>query len=248
MKKLRRVSFVAIVVSVYVSACSTGAPDTGPLAPAHDFIPVEHPQKQDSREYKTQVNRQKVKHPHDPLYEGLNPVNAFGARVAFNGFPVSTAIGNTFQVFWEHDFAGQDAGIFSAGIHAGLLPISVYNETGIVPYPNDTNFTGGVSVRYQFRYLYNQLIVPTLGAELDYYAIKTNYNGDQWVNGINPGVTAGLMLNLSFFDTDTAVVSYRENSLVRSYFTFDVRSVRFQNDAFYLDGFFWMFGLRLEYN
>jgi hypothetical protein len=185
--------------------------------------------------------------PTHPYYQSLNPRWALGLRVAIQKFPVPGALGSTFQLYGEYILPFQQIGVFSIGPHVGSFPLYA-PETGI-PYPVYENAVAGAALRYQLKVTTNQWVVPTMAIEWEYYRIRqNNVAGDNsQLTGSDFGLSAGLMLNLSIFDSVTARDGYQSLGLLRSYLTMELRSANINNALFSLSGNYWLFGLRMEF-
>ncbi len=183
--------------------------------------------------------------PGEPQYQKIRPSWAFGFKFGLNRFPIETAIGTKFSFFAEYILPFQNMGLFSIGPQFGLLPIEVANAG--VPTGNYENISGGAILRYQLKVVENQWLVPTAALEWEYYRIKeSDFNSTQLM-GSDFGLSAGLMLNLGVFDSETARDGFQSIGLLRSYATVEIRTTNISNELFNLSGNYWLFGLRLEF-
>ncbi len=181
--------------------------------------------------------------PHFPSYRRLPSKMAFGLRAAIYGVPYTAALGSVYQLFAEYILPWQKLGSWSIGMHVGSFPI--YAPGTGIPNRQYENGIAGALIRYQFRYSAQQLVVPTGAVEWEYYHIKSSPTNDQ-VNGNDFGISGGLMLNLSFIDSQSWFEAYKSIGLVRSYFTAEVRTCAIDNATFTLSGLYWLWGVRLE--
>ena len=179
----------------------------------------------------------------NPHYRRLPSRMAFGFRCAIYGIPYHDALGSTYQLFGEYVLPWQTLGSFSLGMHVGSFPL--YAPQAGIPNRQFENAIAGAIFRYQFRYAYQQLIVPTGALEWEYYRIQKSAAGS--ISGSDFGLSAGLMLNLGFIDRETEFNAYESIGLVRSYFTSEVRTANLKNDVFVLNGLYWLWGIRLEF-
>lgn len=183
--------------------------------------------------------------PDVPVYDRTKPKWALGLRAAVHKFPVEGALGSAFQIYGEYILPFQAVGVFSLGPHIGIFPLYA-PETGI-PYPEYENAIAGAAFRYQLKLVEGQWLVPTFAVEWEYYRIRETTLNQNQLTGSSFGLSGGLMLNLSFIDRETARDAYQSLGLVRSYFTFELRSANIDNELFTLTGNYWLFGLRMEF-
>jgi len=183
--------------------------------------------------------------PNHPYFQSIKPEWALGFRAAFHQFPVSGALGTTFQVYGEYLLPFQNIGVFSIGPHFGSFPLYA-PETGI-PYPTYENAIAGAELRYQLYFMTEQWVVPTMALEWEYYRIKASDVGNDQLTGYDFGVSAGIMINLGVIDSVTERDAYQSLGMVRSYLTIELRSSNINNSLFSLSGNYWLFGLRMEF-
>jgi len=187
-----------------------------------------------------------------PYFQKIVPSWAAGFRVAFNSVPVKTAIGSIEELYLEKLLHFQVLGVFSAGAHIGLAPLTLGRYD---------NWKYGVEIRYQLRFVENQIVVPTASVFYDTYRFKAFDNSVDAQSTL--GIMFGAMLNLGFFDRDTARESYQTLNLVRSYLTMEVTPIGFHfngvdlsgnpisgsswYDGTNVSGTIWYWGIRLEF-
>ena len=172
---------------------------------------------------------------------------AVGFRVALNSVPFSSAVGDSYQFFGEWVIPYQQMGIFSLGGHLGAFPINTQNTTGsYIPYPNFESAMGGFQFRYQLKFFKQQLFIPTVSGEWDFYRFVI---GSDRAAAVGPtlGANIGFMINLGWLDRRTAMEDYQAASLTRTYFTFEVHPLQIANYNLNLSGNLFYFGVRFEF-
>ncbi len=174
---------------------------------------------------------QKDYDPNTPYYQILPPGWAFGARAIVSGIT-----NGGYSLLAEKLLGYQKLGIFSLGIHLGIVPTAL-NRLENMNY-------GGV-LRYQLHVIKNQVIVPTAAIIYDGYRLKDPGNNVQSFS--TTGVLLGAFLNLGFFDSETARQGHDSMGLLRSYLTFEMRpSFNVSNSALTINKTLYYAGLRLE--
>ena len=178
-------------------------------------------------------------------YAKANPHWAFGLRTAFLKFPTSSAVGSSYELFGEYILPWQKFGVFSFGPYYGFFPI--YFPEANVPFPRWSNLTAGGTVRYQLKLFTNQILVPTIGFDFNYFRVAAV--DDSFYTGTDSGLRAGVLINLGWIDEMTAKDAYTNIGLCRSYITAEIRTTNMSmnNNLVTLSGNFWYWGLRLEF-
>jgi hypothetical protein len=182
--------------------------------------------------------------PNTPYYQVVPTSWSAGFRAAFNQFPFQSSMGTVEELFFEKHLLFQKVGVLSAGVHAGLAPMEVSKYS---------NFKFGGLIRYQLQFIKNQIIVPTVAAVYDVFRLKAKDSTVQ--NYGNFGFMFGGMLNLGFFDRETARDGHQSIGLNRTYLTVDYRPLslsglvyeRKNGDAAGPEGALWYFGIRMEF-
>ena len=181
--------------------------------------------------------------PDAPYYHKLPSKWAFGFRIALYGFPVSSALGTSIQLYGEYSLPWQKLGIWSIGPHIGSFPLYAPNTP--IPYPEYENALMGLALRYQFKYFPNQLLVPTAAIEWEFYRVQVTDTTP--VTGADLGFSLGMMINLGFLDEGTARNAFDTLGLLRTYLTLELRSANISNSVFSLTGSYWFTGVRFEF-
>lgn len=172
--------------------------------------------------------------PNTPYYQILPPGWAFGTRVSFKSATFPAGI---FELFAEKLLHYQKLGVFSVGVHLATAPLG---------WSRYENLKYGALIRYQLHFMKNQIIVPTLAFVYDSFRLKDNNNAFQ--TSSSSGIMFGGMLNLGFFDSETARQGHESMGLLRSYLTLELRpSVSiFPGQQIALSGNIIYAGIRLE--
>ena len=173
--------------------------------------------------------------PNTPYYQIMPPSMAFGFRAAVINFPTTKALGSVYELYGEKLFHFQKIGILSGGLHLGTAPFSGTHYENIK--------YGGV-LRYQLHVMSNQIIVPTAALVYDGFRLKNGANAS--VSFSSAGIMLGALLNLGFFDSETARQGHESLGLLRSYLSFEMRPLSVSNSAISVSGSLWYMGIRLE--
>ena len=164
-------------------------------------------------------------HPIVPLQAGANPATAFLLSLEY-------------APAWF-----QKLGVLSIGPLIEYLSIVGFNPSilagNVFPL-----FMAGAQVRYQLRYLDQQLFVPIVGYSYEYFSYKfaSGPQGQFWVKG----PSGGLMIFLNALDEDSALQFYRLTGIQRSYVVFNYRALHGTDGTVSLTGGSFYVGLRLE--
>jgi hypothetical protein len=102
----------------------------------------------------------------------------------------------------------------------------------------------GGEIRYQARWMAQQLLVPMGGYQVESIRYRLHGIGDG--NLLVHGPFAGLMLNLSRLEPSALVDGYRTSGIRRTYLLSEVRLLQGKNETFRFDGRSFFFGLRFE--
>ncbi len=184
-----------------------------------------------------------------PYYLQLVPELAAGLRVSLPAVPIKSAIGGIHELYVEKLLHFQKAGVFSLGIHLGVAPLTVGRFD---------NLKYGATLRYQLHFVKNQILVPTTALVYDSFRLK---NAGNTVNTYSsPGIMFGALLNLGFFDRETARDGHQSLGIVRSYLSLEARPINMSSftyattgtgsgmvDSHGTSGMIWYWGLRLEF-
>ena len=190
---------------------------------------------------------------YDPDYHAFQVAPSrwsIGFRGAVSGFPISSAAGSSYQIYVDWILPFQKSGLFSLGLQYGSFPVSstATNASGnSIPYPNYLSQMGGVQFRYQLRYWTNQLIVPVVGIDLDYYDLVIGGGIEDRATGITVGANFGLMINLGAIDVDTARDAYQTIQMTRTYLTLELHPTSISATNVSYSGTLFYMGLRLEF-
>ena len=90
----------------------------------------------------------------------------------------------------------------------------------------------------------NQIVVPTAALVYDGFRLKDPSNVTQSINSF--GFMIGGLLNLGFFDSETARQGHESLGLLRTYLSFEMRPLSISNVALSASGSLWYMGLRME--
>jgi hypothetical protein len=177
---------------------------------------------------------------------------AFGSRVSIDGIPVGGTEGSSYQIFGEWIFPKQKNGLFSLGGHIGLTPLNLHDGSTA----DNSNFMAGIQTRYQFVVHKNQLFVPIIGMDIDYYNFHFstttadglgNITTTKGLSGIMTGFSAGIMLNLGAIDRSTARDSYLDLGVIRTYLTLEIEPIRAIGSSIDIISNLFYMGLRFEF-
>jgi hypothetical protein len=168
--------------------------------------------------------------PNTPYYQIMPPSWAFGLR-ATNAPPL-----RVFEIFGEKLLHYQKLGVFSLGASLGTAPTSLGQYE---------NLKYSLFLRYQLHFMKNQILVPTVAFAYEGFRLKDPGNNVQSASSV--GVIFGAMLNLGFFDSETARHGHESMGLLRSYLTAEYRpQFSISNSALALTANLLYLGLRLE--
>jgi hypothetical protein len=164
----------------------------------------------------------------------------FGGRGLVPGQPTSTAVGFTFEAEYLLPLLRR-YGAIGIGPTAGLYPLNDYQDTGNGRFPAWT--LGGLAT-YQARFGEAQVVVPTVGYELEdlHYAYGELPAGNVLVQG--PRV--GLELFLNALDFQRAADFHELTGISRTYIVLEGRALRGGDDFVRVSGMSWYAGLRFE--
>ena len=188
---------------------------------------------------------------HPTRYELTSPHSAFGFRAAANGFPMSSAIGNSYQFFGEWIAPDCSKGLFSLGLHFGLMSLASTVSSSV----DSIGTLGGLQLRYQFVITNRQLLVPTVSVDADRYDLKLGAGQTDSIgnvatgtlSGYTVGLSAGVMINIGAIDRETAKDAYANLGITRTYLTLEVHSLDISNSGISLSGNLFYTGLRFEF-
>ncbi len=136
----------------------------------------------------------------------------------------------------------ENMGVFSVGLTANLYPLTP--PAALRPIRSYSYSVGGL-LRYQLRFVANQILVPMGGAEIAYLRYEIPATGSGQMAVITP--FAGLMFFLNRLDPNAAGGMYSTRGVLRSYLVGDVRLITGQNShASQINGTAVTVGLRLE--
>ena len=188
--------------------------------------------------------------PRVPLYKQLRPrwgVEASTSMNAFGGNP-STPYGPTSKIWavsLQLDYQPawiQRFGVLSFGPSANVYPV--------LPPTDLTNgrfsiWSLGAQIRYQARYVREQILVPTVGYDIQSmsYGLNANKNGRTTIQGS----FYGLMLLLNPLDPISAADFYGNYKIMRTYLVGEVRTLSSSDPVIAFSQPSAYFGLRLEY-
>ena len=178
-----------------------------------------------------------------PVYTLAPSRYAAGIKIAIHGFPYSSALGDIYELYGDWILPYQKAGVISFGGDLGIF--AMRELLTAFPYPNYLNSIIGGHARYQLRLTPYQLIVPTVSLEYMYYRLMKPDNS--YLTGTNVGASFGVFINLGWLDRATARDAYQSLGMTKSYFTAEIKNATFSNTSFILNGSFWLFGLRTEF-
>jgi len=173
--------------------------------------------------------------PNTPYYQILPPCWAYGMRAAVVSFPSKSALGSIYEIFAEKLLHFQKLGVLSLGINFATAPFSSGQYE---------NMKYGALLRYQLNLMSNQVVVPTAALVYDGFRIKDSNNAFQSFS--STGVMFGGLINLGFFDSETARQGHESLGLLRSYLSFEMRPLTISNSTLSISGSLWYMGLRLE--
>ena len=103
----------------------------------------------------------------------------------------------------------------------------------------------GAQLRYQARYVEDQLVVPYLGYGYEYIHYHFVNGGSQ--NLAEAGPTLGLMFLLNALDPHAAEELVKSSGILRSYFFAEARGTTSGDETLPFSPTAWYFGLRLEF-
>jgi hypothetical protein len=175
---------------------------------------------------------------------------SIGFRGAISAFPFSSFAGSSYQLYVDWILPFQKSGLFSVGLHYGTFPInsSVTNAYGnTIPYPNYLSQMGGFQFRYQLRYWKNQLIVPIVGVDVDYYDLVIGGGIEDRATGLLVSPDFGVMLSLGVIDDVTARDAYQTIGMTRTYLTLEAQPFSLSATNVSFSGTLFYMGLRFEF-
>ncbi len=183
--------------------------------------------------------------PDTPYYQVVPTSWSVGLRAAVNEFPSKNAIGSVYELFFEKHLMFQKIGVLSAGLHTGVVPLD-NAQYGNLKY--------GALLRYQLHVFKNQIIVPTVAGIYEFYRMTGNSGAVHTYSA--PGLMYGAMLNLGFFDRETAREGNQSIGLNRTYLTLDFRPLDMSGYEVKTrpggasvgdSGTLWYMGIRMEF-
>lgn len=150
-------------------------------------------------------------------------------------------VGLSFE--WQPQFI-QNAGlgVFAIGPSANLYFVDDATDSRLSIY------SFGISLKYQFRYMRNQIVVPFVGYESQ--VIRYRFSDDTGLgNGqtVASGPALGLMVNLNWFEPPAAHTFFSEDGVRRTYVLAEVKRLTSQEAALSALGNALYFGLRMEF-
>lgn len=183
--------------------------------------------------------------PNTPYYQVVPTNWSISLKAAINKFPIKDSIGSVYELSVEKHLLFQKIGILSVGANVGSVPLDV-SRYGNLKY--------GVLARYQLHVFKNQILVPTVAAVYEYFRMGNN-QGEFQVHS-SPGILFGGMLNLGFFDRETARDGNQSIGLNRSYLTLEFRPIDMTSFGVVSrpsgaikgdSGNLWYMGIRMEF-
>ena len=187
-----------------------------------------------------------------PAYQRVLPqwgVQVSFAPNTFTQFPLLTSTGvnvNALLAQFEFQpavFQKLGFGILGAGVSAGIYPTS---PIGVMSQPFFSFYSVGVQVRYQARFVLNQVVVPSVGYSFEYFTFQ--FNGQTgWFSLPQNGLILSLQILLNTFDSGAANKFYMGVGVSRSYLIIESRAPSNGNSAAPTQFGSWYYGLRLEY-
>jgi hypothetical protein len=183
--------------------------------------------------------------PSTPYYQVVPTNWSIGLKAAINKIPIDDSIGSVYELSFEKHLLFQKIGILSIGANVGSVPLDV-SRYGNLKY--------GILARYQLHVFKNQIIVPTVAAIYEYFRIGNNQGVANTYS--SPGILFGGMLNLGFFDRQTARDGYQSIGMNRAYLTLEFRPIDMTSFDFVTrpagatkgdSGNLWYMGIRMEF-
>ena len=192
---------------------------------------------------------------HDDSMLTARPNFAFqleGSMNAFGGSTISpaeqgvTSKAALIEAEYQPSFL-QGLGVLGIGPSIGMYPTTggvVGTGQQVVNGPTSIWEVGG-QVRYQFRYVTEQMIVPFVG--YNYQRLHYNINQGGGNSGLNiAGGSAGLSVLLNRLDETAALDLYRNTGISRLYLVAELKNLQGSDDNVAIAGNSFFFGIRCE--
>jgi hypothetical protein len=192
---------------------------------------------------------------HDESMIAARPNFAFqleGSMNAFGGSTISpaqqgvTSKAALIEAEYQPTFL-QGLGVIGIGPSIGMYPTTggvVGTGQQVVNGPTSIWELGG-QVRYQFRYVTEQMIVPFIG--YNYQRLHYNINQGGGNSGLSiAGGNAGLSVLLNRLDETAALDLYRNTGISRLYLVAELKNLQGSDDNVAIAGNSFFFGIRCE--
>jgi hypothetical protein len=174
----------------------------------------------------------------------IGSLRALGGRDLISGQNGAVTRAFGFQGEWQPRVL-QSIGVVSFG--ASLTAYPIFPNSAVTD-SRLSIWSGGLQARYQLRFLYEQILVPTVAFHFEHlrYSLKSGASGG--LNIMGPSFGAMLLLNaLDPFERDAGGSFYSNFGIKRTYLLAEGRTMAGSDAKLSVSGNSLYFGIRLEY-